>query len=113
MSACPKYAQYYGHGAKQFFVALALTGKQYPAKYPRDLGIELKNGYDSHYSSDRVNQQTKIPNEWVFFKPEQLLLCFQIKLQQVADITPILNEVSNYLISKYDDLNKKGGIRGL
>eukprot|EP01083_Nonionella_stella_P085082 235686_1 len=113
MSPCPNYAQGYGHGAKQFFVALSLTGKQFPSKYPRDLGIGLKKGYDSHMSSDNVNNQTHRANEWVFFKPEQLLLCFQITLNQVGHITPILNKVNKYLVSKYKDLQKKGGIRGL
>jgi len=113
MSPDPVYAQGYGYGAKLFFAALALTGNQYSAKYPRDLGCSLKNGYDSHFSSDRINAATKIPNEWVFFKPEQLLLCFQIKLDQVKYIIPILNKVINYVVSEYDTLSKKGGIRGL
>mmetsp|Transcript_42856 Transcript_42856/g.38085 ORF Transcript_42856/g.38085 Transcript_42856/m.38085 type:complete len:150 (-) Transcript_42856:8-457(-) len=87
MSPDPNYAQSYGYGATLFFVTLALPGLQYKASYPKSLGKPLKKGYDSHISQDR-NQM-----EWVFFDNHQLLLCYQISLDQVEYVTNVLNKV--------------------
>eukprot|EP01083_Nonionella_stella_P207198 752937_1 len=90
-----------------FFVALSINGRQFPAIYPRDRGINLIDGYDTHYSADSFNEVSGLPNEWVYFEPSQLLLCYQISLNEVGHVVPILNVVIDYLVTKCALLNRK------
>eukprot|EP01084_Bolivina_argentea_P097895 175974_1 len=86
------YAKGYGDSDK-VFVCLCLTGKKFEAEYPRDLGIDLMEGFDSHYSKDRDQM------EWVFFNSNQLLLIYLINYKKVnSKFKKHLNKIIKHIV---------------
>lgn len=91
----PRIAQSYGHGGSKVFVCLSITGKMYPATYPKDKGIGLQSGYDSHYNADNIDGPAD--SQWVFFDSSQLLLIYLTTLEELQSVQPILDRMRQYI----------------
>ena len=105
MSPDAKYAQAYAYNTtKKFFVCLSMPGKVFGAQYPRDLGIGLKQGYDSHSAPQRNNM------EWVFFDPAQLLPVALVELNSVDQVVNKLKSV--YIPWLNQTMKEKDNVKG-
>lgn len=67
----------YGKGAQQAFLCLCLPGRQFQAKYPEHMGIDLRAGFDSHISGDHKDGPQG--SQFIMFSSDHLLPLFLVE----------------------------------